>query len=234
METTPLLIGFVVMSLASIALYAHGSKDLSVRHHTFLHALVPFIAATSYLAMYLGTFVLTRSDGVTLYVPRYVDWTFTTPLLLANLSLVSLHERSRSAGYITTIIGLDVAMILTGLLSALTVDPSQRLVWYLWSCAAFLGVLYMIWGPLRERSRSYGGKIDEVFRKNAAFLTVVWLIYPIVFALGPEGRGIISSTASVWSILVLDIVAKVVYGFVSGERLKSAEAELAARAPKDA
>ena len=84
MESTALLVGFVVMSIGSLALYATGSKDPAVRHHTQFHALVPFIAATSYLAMYLGTFVLTRADNVAIYVPRYADWAFTTPILLAH------------------------------------------------------------------------------------------------------------------------------------------------------
>lgn len=229
MASTALLIGFVIMSLGSLALYVTGSKDPAVRHHTQFHSLVPFIAATSYLAMYLGTFVLTRSDNVPIYVPRYIDWTFTTPILLAGLSMVALHEHGRKSGFITAIIGVDVLMIAAGLLSALSTDPTTRLVWFLWSCAAFLGVLYMLWGPLREQSAAYGGKLDAVYKGNAAYLTVVWLLYPIVFAIGPEGLGMISSPASVWAILVLDVVAKVVYGYVSSERIKSALPELSGR-----
>lgn len=229
MESTPLLIGFIVMSIASIGLYAHGAKSPAVRHHTQIHSLVPFIAATSYLAMYLGTMVMTRGDGVTLYLPRYVDWTFTTPLLLAGLVALALHEHPRQGGYLTVIIGLDVLMIVTGLLSAISLDGPTRLIWFLWSCAAFAGLYYILWGPLRQRSASYGGTLDATYRSNLTQLTVVWLLYPLVFALGPEGLGLISSLASVWAILVLDVIAKVVYGYMVGERIKQAEPELARR-----
>ncbi|MBB3951512.1 bacteriorhodopsin [Aureimonas jatrophae] len=229
MESTALLIGFIVMSIASIGIYVTGSKASAIRHHTQIHALVPFIAATAYLAMYLGTFVMDRGDGVTLYVPRYGDWIFTTPLLLSSLVALALHEHPRQGGYVVAIVGLDALMILTGLLSAMSLDGSTRLVWFLWSCAAFAGVYFMLWGPLRERSASYGGALNEVYRKNALQLSVVWLIYPVVFAVGPEGLGIISGAASVWAILILDIIAKVVYGFTAGERLKKAEPELVKR-----
>ncbi|MBB3950824.1 bacteriorhodopsin [Aureimonas jatrophae] len=229
MEKTALLTGFVVMSLGSLALYAKGPKSNAVRHHTQIHSLVPFIAATSYLAMYLGTMVLTRQDGVTLYLPRYADWLFTTPLLLAGLVALALHEHPRQGGYLVAIIGLDALMIVTGLLSAISFDGTVRLVWFLWSCAAFAGVYAILWGPLRQRSASYGGALDEAYRKNTTQLSVVWLAYPVVFALGPEGFGTISSAASVWIILILDVVAKVVYGYVAGERLKAAEPELQRR-----
>lgn len=229
MESTALLIGFVAMSVGSLAIYATGSKSNAIRHHTQIHALVPFIAATAYLAMYLGNFVWDRGDGALVYLPRYVDWIFTTPLLLAGLVALALHEHPRQGGYLTAIIGLDALMILTGLLSAISLNGTTRLIWFLWSCAAFAGVYYLLWGPLRERSANYGGDLDKVYRQNALQLSVVWLAYPVVFALGPEGFGTISSAASVWAILVLDVAAKVGYGFLVGERLKTAEPELERR-----
>ena len=53
-DNLPLVIGFVIMSLGSLGIYAHGSKHPEIRHHTNFHSLVPFIAATAYLAMALG------------------------------------------------------------------------------------------------------------------------------------------------------------------------------------
>lgn len=111
-------------------------------------------------------------------------------------------------------------MIATGLLSALSDDPLQRIVWYLWSCVAFAGILYMLWVPIRGIGDRLGGQMEVVYRKNLVFLTVVWLIYPIVFLIGPQGIGATDALTNVWIILVLDIVAKVVYGYVSTARFK--------------
>ncbi|MBB3950492.1 hypothetical protein [Aureimonas jatrophae] len=44
MESTALLIGFIVMSIGSLGIYATGSKTSAIRHHTQIHSLVPFIA----------------------------------------------------------------------------------------------------------------------------------------------------------------------------------------------
>ena len=225
----PLLLGFIVMALGSLAIYATGSKDPEWRHHTQMHSLVPFIAATAYLAMTLGTGVLTIHGDETLFLARYVDWSITTPVLLTGLTLTALHEHHRHSGYVVTIIVLDVLMIVAGVLSALAVEPVVRWIWYGWSCVAFAGVLWMLWVPLARWSSTYGGTLDRIYKGNAAFLTVVWLFYPVVFFLGPQGTGTFDTATDVWAILVLDVIAKVVYGWMVVGRFKGLPAEVGER-----
>jgi len=223
LDQTAFLIGFSAMSLASLAIYATGSKQPPSRHHTLLHAAVPFIAATAYLAMAFGIGTLIKADGSATFVARYVDWSFTTPILLSGLVLLAFHERGRTGevgGYLVSIIVLDVLMILTGLISSLAATPLAKWIWFAWSCVAFAGVLYVIWGPLRAIAVGRGEALGNAYRKNATFLTVVWFLYPLVFLIGPEGVKAISDPASVWSILVLDIVAKVAYAFVAARNLE--------------
>ena len=163
----PLLLGFVIMSLASLGIYATGSKNPEWRHHTHAHALVPFIAATAYLAMTLGTGILTIHGDETLFLARYADWSVTTPILLTGLTLTALHEHHRHSGYVVSIIVLDALMIVTGLLAAISTNPAVRWIWFLWSSAAFAGVLYMIWVPLRRWSETYGGRLNDIYKANA-------------------------------------------------------------------
>lgn len=225
MDGTAFLIGFTIMSLASLAIYARGSKEPPSRHHTLLHATVPFIAATAYLAMTFGIGTLIKPDGSATYVARYLDWSVTTPILLAGLVLVAFHERGRTGevgGYLTAIIALDVLMILTGLISSLVPPSPVKWVWYGWSCAAFAGVLYLLWGPLRAMAVGRGDALGGAYLRNMAALSVVWVLYPVVFLVGPEGLGIISDPASVWTILVLDVAAKVAYAFYASTNLDTA------------
>ncbi|WP_375270402.1 bacteriorhodopsin [Sphingomonas sp.] len=225
MDQTAFMIGFTIMSLASLAIYATGSKATPSQHHTLLHAAVPFIAATAYLAMAFGIGTLVKLDGSATYVARYIDWTFTTPILLASLVLLAFHERGKTGevgGYLTAIIVLDVLMIETGLISSLVEAPIVKWMWYLWSCAAFLGVLYLLWVPLRALAMQRGDALGSAYGKNVTFLTVIWFLYPIVFLIGPEGLKIINDPASVWAILVMDVVAKVVYAFYAANNLESA------------
>jgi bacteriorhodopsin len=221
----PFLAGFTIMSLASLIIYAKGSKVPPARTHTYFHATVPFIAATAYLAMAFGIGDVVKPDLSVTFVARYFDWSITTPILLAGLTLTALHEREHAGGFLVAIITLDVLMILTGLISSLAVVPVAKWVWFAWSCVAFLGVLYILWGPLKEVSRVRGGAMDVAYGRNLVFLTVVWFLYPIVFAIGPEGTGAITAQTSVWSILVLDVIAKVVYAFYAAANVERALGE---------
>ena len=225
MDQTAFMIGFTVMSLASLAIYAKGKKTPPSQHHTLLHATVPFIAATAYLAMAFGIGTSVGGGGSATYFARYADWTVTTPILLSSLVLLAFHERGKTGevgGYLTSIIVLDVLMILTGLISSLAEAPLVKWVWYAWSCAAFLGVLYLLWGPLRAKAIERGAALGEAYSKNVTFLTVIWFLYPIVFLIGPEGLKIINDPASVWAILFMDIIAKVVYAFYAAANLEKA------------
>lgn len=225
MDTTVFLVGFVIMSLSSLALYAKGSKDPEIRHHTYFHAVVPFIAATAYLAMWFGVGDVTKPDGVTTLSARYVDWSITTPILLAGLITLGMHERGRSTGFMVSTLVLDALMIVTGLISSLSTTPGTKLAWFMWSCTAFAGVLYNLWVPVRAISTAEGGPMTKAYTKNLTFLSVVWFLYPIVFAIGPEGVKSITAVATAWAILVLDVIAKVVYAFTSATNIEKAQRE---------
>lgn len=67
-----------------------------------------------------------------------------------------------------------------------------------------------------------GEALGTAYRKNVVFLTVIWFLYPIVFLVGPEGLKIISDPTSVWAILIMDVLAKVVYAFYAAANLKTA------------
>jgi len=225
MDQTAFMIGFSVMAIASLIIYATGDKKYPFGHHTLVHASVPFIAATAYLAMAFGLGNLTLDNGTVVYLARYADWSVTTPLLLAGLVMLAFHEQGKPGemgGCLTAIIVLDVMMIITGLVSSLAETSVAKWVWYLWSCAAFLGVVYLLWGPLRAIAATRGNALAGAYNKNVALLTIVWFIYPIVFLVGPEGLRIITDATSVWAFLILDIIAKVFYAFYAAANMKKA------------
>jgi bacteriorhodopsin len=224
MTPTPLLLGFVIMSLASLAIYAKGVHSGPLRGHTLLHSAVPFIAATAYLCMYLGVGNLIKPDDSVTYLARYIDWGLTTPLLLAGVvssAYLGTREQEGQAGFVASIVTLDVIMIVAGLIASLAPYGTLKWVFFAWSCAAFVGVLYLLWKPLASLSGQRPA-IGAAYRKNIAFLTVLWLIYPVVFAIGPEGIWMVSDAATIWVFLVLDVLAKVVFAFTSERNLRAA------------
>jgi hypothetical protein len=127
-ESIWLLIGTAGMLLGMVYFIAAGWGENDPRKQEFyvITVFVPAIAAVSYLAMSLGYGVttITVDDAErTIYWARYADWLFTTPLLLMDLALLADADRNT----IATLIGLDVAMVVTGLMGALTnrVDPER-------------------------------------------------------------------------------------------------------------
>jgi bacteriorhodopsin len=58
---------------------------------------------------------------------RYVDWSVTTPILLAGLVLLVFHEHGKAevGGYLTSVIVLDVLMIVTSLIFGRVPDAAR-------------------------------------------------------------------------------------------------------------
>lgn len=219
LDITVLLAGTLIFTVGSIAIYAVGDHEGAFGAHTLTHVAVPMIAASAYLAMALGIGTLMH-DGRPLFAARYADWAFTTPLLLAGLIMIGLHEHTRNWGLLVLVLVLDALMIVTGFFSAWA-EGSAKWAWYAWSCGLFAAVLLLMWGPVRSAARAGGGRLAEIYGTNLVWLTAAWLIYPVVFAFGPEGTGAIPLTTTLAIILVLDVVAKVVYGISTSLRLKA-------------
>ncbi len=150
----------IVMSLGAAAIFFVGKKrTASEETDTILHGIVPVIAASSYFAMACGQAVIRlplNADPAgqwEFYYARYVDWTFTTPILLWALATTAMHSGMRRHGAVFGLIAADVLMILTALFFGASPEPWIKWTWFLISCGAFLAVYYVIWGPLREENR---------------------------------------------------------------------------------
>ena len=186
--------------------------------HTIYHGIVPIIAASSYFAMAVGQGLMTLHNSVPgtparlFYFARYIDWTFTTPLLLLSLAHTAMHSGMRKSGMVAGLLISDVIMILTSFFFGASEVIWIKWTWFAISCVAFLGVYYVIWGPMMRENRLESAQAQTDYRRNAAILSVLWLIYPIILAVCPDGLGVLGETPSVASIAMLDLVSKVAYG----------------------
>jgi bacteriorhodopsin len=107
-----------------------------------------------------------------------------------------------------------VLMILAGLFSGLSEDPTHRFAWFLVSTGAFLAVYLALFGPLRREAGRRDDRRRRAYVRNAAILAALWGVYPIVVALGPHGAEVITATTETGWIAVVDLLAKVAYGLV--------------------
>ena len=218
-----LWLGFALMAGGSAAILAKGGRKTPEEElTTILHGVVPIIAACSYFAMAVGQGSIphhsTVGGGVDydFYYARYIDWTFTTPLLLASLTMTSMHGKLNRPGLLVGALTADVIMILTALFFGLSEVAWIKWTWFLISCGAFLAVYYVIWVGMAAEANLQRADVRSTFKRNAAILSVLWFIYPLILLVDPEGLSWIGSTTTVALIMVLDVTSKVVYGLLAG------------------
>jgi bacteriorhodopsin len=206
------------MILATVLfLYWSTSGQPQNYHHYVTSAVITLWAAMMYIVMATGSgaSIITEPTGEAriFYFARYIDWTITTPLLLLGLAWVALGSINRNPQAVLGLIVADVAMILTGVAAGAT-SGAFKWFWFVISCIFFLAVLYLIWVPLQSAARSGAAPESSLFFPLAVMLTVLWILYPVVFFFGTEGISLFSIGVEVFLFAVLDILAKVGFGIV--------------------
>ena len=228
-ETTWFWIGVVGMALGAAALSLLGGRRTQDEEaHTVIHGIVCVIAACSYFAMAIGQGGIELEQDRIFWFARYVDWSVTTPLLLLGLTITALHGAHRRPVLVGAVLGADVLMIVTGLFSGLSADPLGRWGWYVISCAAFAVVYLVLFGPLLREARARDHERSRAYGHHVVVLAALWLVYPVVVALGPEGAGVWESVVTTACLAVVDLLAKVGYGLLSikdAKRITDADLE---------
>lgn len=219
MDTVWLSIGTAGMALGTLAFILMGLRaPQGSRYFFVITASITLIAFIAYLVMATGqgSTTLTSAGGETreFYWARYIDWLFTTPLLLLDLALIALFRPGRSVGLISAIIGLDVLMILTGLGAGFSTNAFLQVVLFIISTAALVGVLYLLVTSLMQAARGRSPAVARIFNVLAGLTVVLWAFYPVVFLLGSEGFAAVSLTTEIFMFMVLDLLAKVGFGFL--------------------
>lgn len=191
-----------------------GVTDKEAREYYAITILVPGIASAAYLSMFFGV-GLTEVEVVgrgtlDIYYARYADWLFTTPLLLLDLALLAKVDRVTTG----TLIGVDALMIVTGLIGALSETMLARYTWWLFSTIAFLFVLYYLLTSLRSAAKRRSEEVQSTFNTLTALVAVLWTAYPILWIVGTEGAGVVGLGVETLAFMVLDVTAKVGFGFV--------------------
>ena len=220
-----------IMLFGGLGILAKGKRRTSSEFmQTMLHGTIPLIAACSYLAMATGQgLVLLPTDnavaagaaaagsGATriFYFARYIDWTFTTPLLLISLGLVATHNGPKRPALLAGAVIADVMMILTAFIFGASETDSTKWTWFAISCIAFVGIYYIIWMPQLQASVSEREDVRSSYRRSAIILSVLWGLYPFVLLVAPDGLNVAGDAITVLGIAILDVLSKVVYGFTS-------------------
>jgi halorhodopsin len=212
----------IALAGLSILLFVYMGRNVTGERARFIWGatlMIPLVSISSYLALVSGLTVgfiempaghALAGEAVLSQWGRYLTWALSTPMILLALGLLADVDR----GSLFTVIAADIAMCVTGLAAAL-VTSSHLLRWafYLVSCAFFAVVLYALLVEWSAAAAEAG--TGEIFGTLRVLTIVLWLGYPIVWAVGVEGLALVESVGiTSWGYSALDVLAKYVFAFL--------------------
>ncbi|EMA61083.1 halorhodopsin [Halorubrum kocurii JCM 14978] len=180
--------------------------------------MVPLVSISSYTGLVSGLTVSFLEmpaghalAGQEVLTPwgRYLTWALSTPMILIALGLLAGTNMTK----LFTAVTADIGMCVTGLAAALTTSSYMlRWVWYVISCAFFVVVLYILLAEWAQDAEIAG--TAEIFNTLKILTVVLWLGYPIFWALGAEGIAVLDVAITSWAYSGMDIIAKYLFAFL--------------------
>ncbi|WP_162224357.1 bacteriorhodopsin [Halorussus amylolyticus] len=199
-------LGTVGMAVGTLVPAKRLVTDRRYARYYAVLASVTAIATVAYLAMALGIGEI-EVPGGSLFVPRYVDWLVTTPLLVLYLGMLCRPGKRVYAA----LVAVDIVVIGSGVVAGFLSAPYSYAA-YLVGCVAYLGLLYLLLVTLPAQAADHGNRVVAVFTKLRNLTVVLWTIYPVVWILGPLGFGLLQVETDAMVVAYLDLISKV--GFV--------------------
>jgi halorhodopsin len=209
------LAGFAILLFVYMGRNVQSSRARLIWVATLL---VPLVSLSSYASLVSGLTVgfaemptghPLGGEEVLSTWGRYLTWTFSTPAILAALGLLAGTDFTK----LFTAIAMDVAMCVTGLAAALVTSSHLfRWVFFGISTAFFLVVVYVLLFEWPADAEAAG--TADIFGTLRNLTVVLWLGYPIAWALGVEGLALLSVGVTSWVYSALDILAKYVFAFL--------------------
>lgn len=148
---------------------------------------------------------------------RYVDWLFTTPLLLAKFPLL-LRLGDRGTKFFWQLVALDVAMIVTAFIAETSPVDSQRWwTFFLVSCGFELLIVGVLYASLGQAIAAAPAPLAKALNTMRLFVLIGWAIYPIGFLMARAGAG--EYREIIYN--VADVINKVGFGLVAYQGIKA-------------
>ena len=212
----------VALAGVAILLFVYMGQNVSSGRARLIWGatlMIPLVSISSYLGLLSGLTVgflqmpsghALAGEEVLSQWGRYLTWALSTPMILLALGTLADVDR----GSLFTVIAADVGMCVTGLAAAMTTSSVLfRWAFYAVSCAFFVVVLYALLTEWTAAAADAG--TAEIFRTLRVLTVVLWLGYPIVWAVGVEGLALVESVGvTSWAYSALDIFAKYIFGFL--------------------
>lgn len=156
---------------------------------------------------------------------RYIDWLFTTPLLLIKFPML-LRLGSKGKSLFRNLVLLDIGMIVTAFIAETSpVGSGSWWGFFIVACTFELGIVGLLYGSMSEAINRQPAPIANAIRLMRLFILVGWAVYPIGFLMALAGAG--EFREIVYNIS--DVINKVGFGLVALHGIQSLVQAEAAR-----
>lgn len=174
-------------------------------------ALIHFFIVTWSGLMYLN--FIGRKTFMSDYA-WYLDWMISTPLIVLALGLTATVESDQDhTKLITALLGLQFMMIVTGLISQETQQVNAYAFWV--GCGLLVGVLYLLWKPIREIAYKSSEMLGTKYDVLAAYISGFFILYPAIWYLGTPGpMNTLTDFQTSVAFVILPFFCKQVFGFL--------------------
>lgn len=186
-------------------------RDVPLRFH-MIHFFIVVWSGIMYLN-FLNRSVITDFAW-------YFDWMVSTPLILTALGLTAMYKADEHRwDLIGSLIGLQFMLVVTGIISQST--GSTLAFWV--GNALLVGVLYLLWFPLREMAHDTHETLGRKYTFLAGYITFFFILYPVVWYIGlPGPLTYLNAYETSVAFVVLPFMCKQAYGFIDLYLLRKA------------
>jgi len=197
--------------LVGTVVFAWAGRDATAGERRYYLTLIGIsgIATVAYVLMALGVGWFSVGER-TVFIPRYVDWILTTPLIVLFLGLLAGIDRRKFA----IAIGLNTVVMVAGMVAAL-LPGTTRFVLFALGAVSFVGLVYYLYGPMTASARAQADGIEKLYVRLRNLTAVLWSIYPLIWVLGPPGLDLLTATVGTTLVVYLDLVTKVGFGLIA-------------------
>ena len=173
--------GFVVFAISS--LYFFFTRKRSTGINTAF--LVSFVTLASYALMWGGAFAVESPAGQPIFWMRWLFYAVSCSMLMLEIAKA---KGITDKGKVAELIVLNVFVMVTGTLAAVSMGPTKWVFFILSAIAYIIQIVPIL--RAKEKSASWIN----------LYIILGWTVFPIVFLLAPTGFGLIGSALAWGSI----------------------------------
>lgn len=146
-------------------------------------------------------------DEQLLFIVRYIDRLIIIPLLLTSLCFTAMYYSNKDKVIISKLVLVNIIMITGGLLGDLAIGINSY-IWFIMSVIAFLTTIWLIWAPIEDIASTQGATIYGLYKKLALYITIFWLLYLVIWILGPVGLEFIDKNIDIYVFMIFNIISR--------------------------